>query len=78
MFKSLFGLIQKDLDKSFQFLSDSVPLHHSRLNALLQSPDTTDAKYNPVPLTIIVTSFFHFTVLVWIQFNQESHKHPVR
>lgn len=35
MFKSLFGLIQKDLDKSFQFLSDSVPLHHLRLNALL-------------------------------------------
>lgn len=35
MFKSLFDLIQKDLDKSFQFLSDSVPLHHSRLNVLL-------------------------------------------
>lgn len=35
MFKNLFGLIQKDLDKSFQFLSDNVRLHHSRLNALL-------------------------------------------
>lgn len=35
MFKSLFGLILKDLDKSFQFLSDSVPLYHSRLIALL-------------------------------------------
>lgn len=67
---------QKDLDKRFQLTSQRIPpCHPCPIPPYTRSPNTVDTKYNPLPLTDIVSSFFQFPVLVWPQFtNPGNHQ----